>query len=128
MTLLSLLILFKIAMTAVTTSGPMLLLPGHRIGGLFGVGVEAAPLARLYGIALTAMLIGYGSGVVQAEQDRLPVGIVWMGLVSNLGASGYLAASGGWRRATALTALYGAIGVALASALLAPSFWLGRAW
>lgn len=123
MTWLEFLLYFKIAFTAMTCVGPMLLLPGPRTARLFGVGVDAIGVVRLYGIALAALLVGYAAGVVQVRQGSFPEGVVVMGAVSNLGASGYLVASGAWRRARLFAVAFGAIGMALVSALALPAVW-----
>jgi hypothetical protein len=128
MTWLSLLLLFKIAYTLLTTVGPLLLLPARRIGDALAVGPEAIPFLRLYGVALLALLVGYSSGVPAAEAGQYPGGIVAMGLVSNAGAAVTLVRTGAWRRTPAAAPVFGAIGVGLALAAAAPEAALGRAW
>lgn len=124
MTGLELLLYVKIGVTLVACVVPMLVLPAARVGSLFAVDSGAVPLVRLYGIAITALLVGYGSGVVTAEQGAFPTGVVLMGVVSNLGAGTFLFASGTWRQAPPLAVIFGAIGLGLVWALAAPDPWM----
>lgn len=127
MTWLSLLLIFKITVTALTASGPMLLLPAAQVVKHMGVGVEAIPFVRLYGMALTALLVGYASGIPAAENGAFPMGVVWMGIVSNGGATLLLLLTGAYRKAPLAVPVFGAITVGLVCAMLAPSMAITHA-
>lgn len=58
--------------TALTVSLPLLAMPGPRIQSRLNIGAGALPLARLYGIAVTALLVGYASGFAPAEAGVFP--------------------------------------------------------
>lgn len=124
MTRLEVLLCVKIGFTVLTCLIPMLALRPARVAGLFGVEIGAVGLIRLYGIALAALLVGYGSGLVAAGRGEFPQGIVLMGILSNLGASGYLFATGEWRRMPPLPIVFGLIGAGLVWALAAPDTWM----
>ncbi len=128
MSWLTLLLCFKIIFTLATCAAPLLLLPGPRLARLYRVGADAVPLARLYGVALLALLVGYASGIGPAEAGSFPGGVVAMGIASNAGATAVLLATGAWRRARALTLAFGGIAVALAASCAAPGAALRAAW
>lgn len=128
MTWLTLLLLFKIGFTIVTAVGPMLLMPGGRTAALFGLGADAVPLVRLYGMALLALVVGYAGGIPASEQGQFPVGVVLMGIVSNLGASVLLVVTGAWRKSPLAVPAYGSIALGLMAAWWMPATFLGRAW
>lgn len=128
MTWLELLLWFKIIFTALTCSVPLLFLPGESVARLYGVGLDAAPLCRLYGVAITALLIGYGAGLGPASHGLFPTGVVLMGIFSNAGATATLIVTGVWARIRALTAVFGGIAIALVAALLSPGAFLTRAF
>lgn len=125
MTWLGVLLMFKIATTALIVVAPLLLLPPARLAARLAVPAAASGLARLYGVALLALLVGYGGGLVQTWQGVFPEGVVWMGLVSNGGATIALLATGWAHRHPALTALFGAIALGLAGAALFPDHAMG---
>ena len=128
MTYLSLLLAFKIAVTAVTVSLPFLLLSGAQLQARFKIGADALPLARLYGVAVTALLVGYAGGFAPAQAGVFPWGVVTMGIVSNLGATVGLVVTGGWRTSLAAPLTFGAIALALIVAALMPATALTRAF
>ncbi len=128
MTFLGLLLAFKIIVTLVLASAPMLLLPAPRLMQLFQLGADAVPLARLYGVAITALLVGYASGFAPAAAGVFPWGAVAMGIVSNTGATITLLVTGAWRRSVASPILFGLIAVALIAAALFPALALTRAY
>lgn len=128
MTFLALILIFKIAVTALTVSAPLLILPGARLQARLQVGADALPVARLYGIAVTALLVGYAAGFAPAQAGAFPWGVVLMGIVSNLGATVGLIITGGWRRAVAAPFIFGGIAAALIAAALQPGLALTRAF
>ena len=128
MTWLSLLLVFKIAYTLLAAAGPMLLLPRERVSSVLGVGVEAVAIVRLYGMALLALLVGYGSGIPASEAGVFPVGVVAMGIVSNAGATALLLGTGAWRRTPLAAPVFGLIALGLVVSAAAPAASLQRAW
>lgn len=128
MTWLGVLLLFKITSTALGVVGPLLLSPRARLAARLSIPAEASGLARLYGVALLALLVGYGSGLVDAWRGVFPAGVVWMGLVSNAGATVALLATGWAQRHQALTVLFGAIALAMAWAVAFPDRAMGAPW
>lgn len=126
MTWLTLLLLFKIGFTALAVSAPLLLLSAERVARLYHIGAEAVPLCRLYGVAVTALLIGYAAGIPPAQNGAFPTGIVTMGIVSNAGAPTVLLLTGRWRGARVPTFVFAAIALALLSSAMFQSAALSR--
>jgi hypothetical protein len=126
MTYLALVLAFKIVVTALMVSLPLLLLPGRHLQMRFKVGEDALPLARLYGIAVTALLVGYAAGFAPAQAGVFPWGVVVMGIVSNLGATVGLVVTGGWRTSIAAPFVFGGIALALIAAACLPGLALTR--
>ena len=122
MTYLDLILLAKIAGTALFVGLPFLLVPQTRLVGLLQIeGAEAAmPLIRLYGWAVIALLVGYSFGFSWRIDGVFPVGVVTMGLVSNAGATVLLVLTGPWRRALPMTVFLGLIAASLTFAIAAP--------
>lgn len=128
MTWLGLRFAFKIAVTALAVVGPALLARAQTLAERFGMPIEAAALARLYGVALLALLVGYGGGLLAAERGEFPTTIVAMGIVSNAGATLGLVLTGLAQRHRALTVVFAAITVALVAAAVRPAAAMSSAW
>lgn len=126
MTWLTLLLVFKIGFTAIVVSAPLLLMPAERVSSLYRLGADAVPLCRLYGVAVTALLVGYASGIAPAQHGVFPGGVVAMGIASNAGAPAVLLLTGRWRGARLPTFVFAAIAVALLASAVAPSAALSR--
>jgi hypothetical protein len=128
MSAMTLLILIKIGATIILVAGPFLLLPRPKLEAMTGSTVTSDALFRLYGIAMTALLIGYGSGLWQIQQGIFPWGIVLMGLVSNGGAAFTVARLGSRSSRRLFVPVFGGIAVGLAlcaafpDAAIAPLF------
>lgn len=122
MTYLDLILLAKIAGTALFVGLPFLLIPGPRLIGILRIeGAEAAlPLIRLYGWAVIALLVGYSFGFSWMIGGVFPIGVVTMGLVSNAGASVLLVITGAWRQAQPMTIFLAAIALSLVFAIINP--------
>lgn len=127
MTWLGLLFAIKIVLTALAVVAPALLARPPVLAARLAVPPEAMPLARLYGVALLAPLVGYGGGLIDAERGVFPTTIVAMGIVSNGGANLALVLTGLARRHRSLTVVFAAITVALIAAAIDPQVALGRA-
>ncbi|MBI1186838.1 MAG: hypothetical protein GC206_05815 [Alphaproteobacteria bacterium] len=116
---LSLLLAFKIVVTLVAVSGPLLAAPRAFVLARAGLEPAAAPWLRLYGVAVTALLVGYASGFFIIAQGAFPWGVVVMGFVSNAGAVTAMVATGLARRAPILASVFALIALGL---LLAAAF------
>ncbi len=126
MSYLALLLGFKIGVTLPLVSVPLLLARREVLLARTGANEAAAPWLRLYGIAVTALLVGYASGFWALAENRFPWGVVAMGIVSNAGAAVFMMTSGVARAAPLRTVLFAAIAVALTAAAIAPSAALIR--
>lgn len=125
---LTALLLFKIGFTAIAASFPLLFFSKEKVASILGVGLDAIPICRLWGIAVTALLVGYAGGITPAEAGIFPTGVVAMGIVSNVGHTATLLLTGIWQKARVATMVYGAIALALIVAMLAPAAALTRIW
>jgi hypothetical protein len=86
-TWLGLLLVTKIFVTAVLVAAPFLFAPLTKLVAATGVNADRSLFFRLYGVAIAALLVGYGFGIPQAESGQFPWGVVVMGLASNGGAA-----------------------------------------
>lgn len=124
---LALVLAAKIAVTLVGVALPLLL--GHpcqlaRLLGWADPGPrETWILWRLYGVALLALLVGYGVALSEVLAGRLPAGLLLMAALSNLGAAALLVAASarllrgaGW--------VFAGFGLAMLAGLLAPEAML----
>lgn len=128
MTYLALVLIFKIVVTALSVSLPFLTLPGEKLSARLQVGAEALPLARIYGIAVTALLVGYAGGFAPAAAGVFPWSVVLMGIVSNLGVTIGLFVTGGWRRSVSAPVIFGGIALMLIASAVWPGVALTRAF
>jgi hypothetical protein len=120
MTAIALILVIKITVTGALTAAPFLLMPEPKLAAMFRTsGDGARAIFRLYGVAVLALLVGYGSGFWTIADGRFPFGVAAMGFVSNGGAAAALLVTGGWRRARFFTVFLIGIAVAL---LLAAAF------
>ncbi len=103
MSFIALVLTAKIAVTGVFAALPFLVLTPARIASTTGFDVSATPLFRLYGVAVTALLVGYASGFWVIASGQFPWGVVAMGIVSNGVGAITLFATGFWRQATSMT-------------------------
>ena len=122
MSFLALLFVLKILVTGFAVGAPFLFLTAARVHALTGYGEAAAPLFRLYGVAIFALLIGYGYGYWLLGQGIFPWGIIAMGVLSNGGGAAVLFATGAWRRNKAIAFFIAGVAVALAVAAVAPEW------
>lgn len=128
MTWIAIVLTLKIGVTSALVALPLLLLPAARLPARLGVGVEAVPMARLYGVATTALLVGYASGFWAIAQGIFPWGVVAMGIASNGGGVATLMLTGAWRRHRFMAAFIAAIALALAAAAASPEWAMSRAF
>ncbi|WP_299627784.1 hypothetical protein [uncultured Tateyamaria sp.] len=120
MSAISLILTVKIVVTVILVAGPFLLLPRPRLETMTGVSATSGSLFRLYGMAASALLVGYGVGLWQSMNGEFPWAAVLMGLVSNAGAAGILAFA---RTASSrvYAVIFGTIGLLLIWAALSPT-------
>lgn len=128
MTWLTLLLLIKIGFTVITCSIPLLFFSKEKLASILGVGLEAIPICRMWGVAVTAILVGYAAGIQPAETGAFPYGVVVMGIFSNVMATITLLLTGMWRKTKAGTIVFGSIAMGLILAMLAPATALKSIW
>jgi hypothetical protein len=126
---LALLLIIKISITTILVAFPFLIAPMDKLEAATRISAKTTLFFRLYGIAITALLVGYGFGIPTAESGEFPWGVVSMGFVSNAGAGFLLirfsrrSPSGLW-----LGVFFVSIAIALAVSMCFPSLALGPAW
>lgn len=128
MAALSLLLLVKIIGSLAAVAAPLLALSKSRLDATSGFGPSSLLLYRLYGVAILALLVGYGGGFLQVQAGDFPSGVTAMGLVSNAGAVLVMALTGRARRMVLATGFFGAIAVGLAGAAAAPDLAMAPLW
>lgn len=129
MSYLSLLLITKIAATVLFVALPFLFAPGAKLEATTRVSTKSTLFFRLYGVAITALLVGYGFGIPAAERGQFPWGVVSMGLVSNAGAAFLLLRASKPRSSSFwLGAFFAFVAVGLAISLVSPNEALGKAW
>lgn len=120
MSFLAWLLTVKVGVTFVAIAVPFLVLPAETLERLLGAGVSTA-MARLYAIAILALLVAYGSGLNAALSGTFPSGIVWMGLVSNVGAAAVIMRHLRGLPRIVSGAFFGAIGIGFVAVRLFPT-------
>lgn len=129
MTWLSLLLITKIGITGILVAVPFLLLPQSMLEKTTSINTPTPTFFRLYGIAITSLLVGYAFGVSSAEAGHFPWGVTWMGTVSNAGAAFMLLAySKGSKQNRILGAFFGLAALGLIAAMILPASAIQRAW
>jgi hypothetical protein len=129
MSAITLILVIKIAVTGVLTVAPFLLMPEPKLAAMFRTtGDGARTIFRLYGVAVLALLIGYGSGFWTIAEGRFPFGVAAMGFVSNGGAAAALLITGGWQRAKFFTVFLAGIAIALLLAAIFSRQALAALW
>lgn len=126
MSLLTAVLILKIAGTAFLFIVPLLMLPDARLLRLAGLPQEAwgaVSTYRLLGVAYLALVVGYASAFPEIAAGRFPWGIVIMGIVSNGGGAVALVATGAWHRRLSRV---GFVFVAAVTAFLILAAFLGE--
>lgn len=121
MSILDIVLAVKIIGTGLFGALPFMFLSAARLGPMLGVGDDAIPLVRLYGVAVLALLVGYSFGFSGMTGGRFPWGVVTMGIVSNGLGTLTMFLTGSVVRAKAMTALIASITVALVFCALNPA-------
>jgi len=128
MSWLSLLLVTKIAVTGLLVAAPLLLLPKSRLEQLTNITAPTSLFFRLYGVAITALLVGYAFGIPTAEEGRFPWGVVCMGTVSNGGGAILLLVYSQNNNDRVLAAFFGLIALGLIAAMVLPAGAIQKAW
>lgn len=129
MTWLSIVLVVKIAVTGLLVAAPFMFSPKYKLEKLLGIAAPTPALFRLYGVAIAALLVGYGFGVAAAEAGRFPWGVVCMGIVSNGGAALVLLThSRDSMQGRALAVFFASMALALIVAAIAPVGAIAKAW
>lgn len=127
MSLLTILFILKIGVTALTVVLPFLVFPERKLAQLTGV-EGGGPFFRLYGVAILALLVGYASAFPLIALGQFPWGIAIMGLVSNGGATVVLLMTGQWQSQKLFTLFFAGIAVCLALACLDNATFMRPLW
>ncbi len=120
MTILTIVLIVKIGVTLFAVVLPFLVFSKEKLNQVLQMTAESPSLYRLYGVAVLALLVGYGSGVLQIAQDMYPSGVIAMGITSNAGAALVLFLTGAAKRNKSLTVFFTLIAVCLIGAFLNP--------
>lgn len=129
MSYLTLLLIVKIATTALFVALPFLFAPLAKLEAITRVSTKSTLFFRLYGVAIAALLVGYGFGISAAERGNFPWGVVSMGLVSNAGAAFLLLRASKPRSSSfQLGIFFALVAFALAISMGSPSLTLRKAW
>ncbi len=120
MTLLALLFSVKIAVTLPFVALPFLFMQKARLGAVMSVDAHKTTFFRLYGVAMIALLTGYGGGIWLLFNNIFPWGVLMMGVVSNGGASFILFKTGAASRNKFLTGFFIAVTLGLLIAAARP--------
>ncbi|MGX9356357.1 hypothetical protein ACS3SW_14685 [Roseobacteraceae bacterium S113] len=86
MTRLALLFWIKIAVTALCVVLPLLFFDTLRVQAMTGI-LIVDPLAKIYAVQVTAVLVGYVAALKALSDGRFPRDIVILGIVSNASAA-----------------------------------------
>lgn len=120
MTYLSLLLIIKIAVTFLIVALPFFIFSKEKIDKIFGVKDGSLAVYRLYGVAVLALLFGYGGGLWQISQGAFPTGVIIMGIVSNGGATLVQMFTGSYKKSKLLTGFFAIVAIGLILALCLP--------
>lgn len=125
---LSILLWIKIIGTLFPVGLPLLLLSKDRIERISGFKSSDVVVYRLYGMAIIALLVGYFGGYLQVINGTFPIGVLWMGLVSNAGAATILVLSGRAQKAPWEAGFFALIAMGLTTSLLQPELVMRPLW
>lgn len=129
MTSLSLLLIIKIGVTGLLVAAPFLILPKPKLEKALDLTAPTPVLFRLYGIAITALLVGYAFGIPAAEAGQFPWGVTCMGIVSNGGAAFQLLKySQDNKHNRVAGAFFCLVSLALLATMIVPANAMQKAW
>jgi len=121
MTYFTFLLLVKIVVTLPLIAMPFLLLPKQQLEKFTSSQHDNVLFFRLYGLAITALLVGYASAIPLAQDGVFSWGVAIMGLVSNTGGSALLFSLGKGKNNMILALFFGLIAVSLVLTMIFPS-------
>ncbi|MEP5152655.1 hypothetical protein [Planktotalea sp.] len=121
MSIVLLIITFKIIVTLVLVAVPFLVFPMAKLSKLTGVSAQSAMFFRLYGVAVLALLVGYAGAFPLMWQDTFPWAVVIMGIVSNAGASLVLINGGALKTKPLFALIYTGIALSLILCAIFPA-------
>lgn len=87
---LSKVFIFKIGATVIFWCIPLIFLPASALAALGFPVLTSYMFVRMLGWAYLALCVGYAFGLSASLQGRRAPGPIWVGIVSNGGACGYL--------------------------------------
>ena len=90
MSILELVLVGKILVTVLFVIFPLLAQSKERIGVQYGVRIESKLIFKLYISAIIALLTNYSFGLMQSLDGHFPETVVYVGIVSNVGATAFL--------------------------------------
>jgi len=128
MTILSLLLVFKITVSIAVLIIPFLFFSKEKLAAITKTTADTSQLYRLYGIAILALLVAYGFGIAPAQAGIFPWGVVAMGIVSNVGAALCMLVFGVNKQNIFGIVLFGTIGLGLIAAAIMPGVALVKIW
>ena len=120
MTPLLIILITKILVTLVFVSLPFLFFSKSKIDSILKISGESLGLYRVYGMAVTALLVGYSGAIHQHLNGIFPTEILIMGVASNAGATFAMLKTGMAKENKLLTLFFGSIAVLLVFSLLLP--------
>jgi len=126
MTVLTALLIVKIVFTLLVISVPFLFFPVKRLNRLMQIQADSTSLYRLYGVAVTALLMAYAGGIYQVTEGVFPTAVIAMGIFSNGAATLVLGLTrvpnNGW-----LTSFFGlmALGFVLSACFPEKAMYIG---
>ncbi|MFY0596350.1 MAG: hypothetical protein JXQ85_07970 [Cognatishimia sp.] len=120
MSILTLILIFKIAYTGLMIGLPFVFLPSEKLEKLTGVNAIGINYIRLYGWSVIAILVGYSFGIIPSMSATFPVGVVVMGIASNLGGAILLHLTGARKKRPGPFYIIGGIAVALIASAVFP--------
>ena len=111
----------KIIVTLIFVSVPFCLFSKDKIDGILKINGDSLGLYRIYGAAVTALLVGYGGAIYQHLNGIFPTEIILMGIASNAGATMAMLSTGMYKQNKLLTAFFGAITIFLVFSIFNPA-------
>ena len=118
------LVLFKITVSVFVLVIPFLFFSKEKLEQIMHIKTDSKLLFRLYGVAIVALLVAYASAIPMAEITIFPWWIVFMGVVSNCGASVCMWLASDGSPNYKLIGLFGGIGIGFILSAMNPALAL----
>jgi len=87
MSVLELVLVIKIIVTVLFVIFPLLVQTKEKIGATYGIQIDSNLIFNLYMAAIIALLCNYSLGLLQSFGGQFPETVVYVGIVSNVGAA-----------------------------------------